>query len=203
MIGVIDYRAGNAPSVMYALESLGLPHRLVASADDLDGCDRIILPGVGAARATLESLRRVRPRRAARPGRHRGPASRSSGSASGSRCCSSTARRATSTAWAGSPARCAGSPAGPGAADRVEHGPADPSPPGHRRPPRPGPLLLRELVLRGPGRPRRRAREHRVRRRVLLDRRTGQRHRHAVPRREERALGLALLERLRRVGRVR
>ena len=58
MIGVVDYRAGNAPSVGYALESLGLPHRLVASADDLDGCDRIVLPGVGAARATLESLRR-------------------------------------------------------------------------------------------------------------------------------------------------
>ena len=57
MIGVVDYRAGNAPSVGYALESLGLPHRFVAEPADIDGCDRLILPGVGAARATLESLR--------------------------------------------------------------------------------------------------------------------------------------------------
>jgi imidazole glycerol-phosphate synthase subunit HisH len=57
VIAVIDYRAGNAPSVGYALERLGLEHRLVATAADLDGCDRIVLPGVGAARATLDSLR--------------------------------------------------------------------------------------------------------------------------------------------------
>ncbi len=56
MIAVIDYRAGNAPSVGYALERLGLEHRLVATAADLDGCDHIVLPGVGAARATLDSL---------------------------------------------------------------------------------------------------------------------------------------------------
>ncbi len=57
MIGVIDYRAGNAPSVGYALERLGLTHRLVATADQLDGVERIILPGVGAAQATIDSLR--------------------------------------------------------------------------------------------------------------------------------------------------
>jgi glutamine amidotransferase len=56
MIGVIDYRAGNAPSVGYALERLGIEHRLVATAAELDECDRLILPGVGAARATLDSL---------------------------------------------------------------------------------------------------------------------------------------------------
>jgi len=56
MIGVIDYRAGNAPSVGYALERLGVDHRLVTTAAELDGCDRLILPGVGAARATLDSL---------------------------------------------------------------------------------------------------------------------------------------------------
>ena len=57
MIAVIDYRAGNAPSVGYALERLGLEHRLAATAADLDGCDHVVLPGVGAARATLDSLR--------------------------------------------------------------------------------------------------------------------------------------------------
>jgi imidazole glycerol-phosphate synthase subunit HisH len=57
MIGVVDYRAGNAPSVGYALDSLGLPYRLVTGGADVAGCERLILPGVGAARATLGSLR--------------------------------------------------------------------------------------------------------------------------------------------------
>jgi len=56
VIGVIDYRAGNAPSVGYALASLGIRHQLVSTARDLDAVDRIILPGVGAARATVDSL---------------------------------------------------------------------------------------------------------------------------------------------------
>lgn len=56
MIGVVDYRAGNAPSVMFALARLGLDARLVAGAAELDAVDRIILPGVGAARATIDSL---------------------------------------------------------------------------------------------------------------------------------------------------
>jgi glutamine amidotransferase len=56
MIDVIDYRAGNAPSVMYALEHLGLPCRLVSTAEEVARSERLILPGVGAARATLASL---------------------------------------------------------------------------------------------------------------------------------------------------
>jgi imidazole glycerol-phosphate synthase subunit HisH len=56
MIGVIDYRAGNAPSVGYALERLGIAHRLVEKPADLEAVDRLVLPGVGAAQATLDSL---------------------------------------------------------------------------------------------------------------------------------------------------
>jgi glutamine amidotransferase len=56
MIAVVDYRAGNAPSVLYALEHLGLDARLVARADEVATAERIILPGVGAARATIDSL---------------------------------------------------------------------------------------------------------------------------------------------------
>jgi glutamine amidotransferase len=56
MIGVIDYRAGNAPSVMYALENLGLSAQFVGTPDDVARADRLVLPGVGAARATLASL---------------------------------------------------------------------------------------------------------------------------------------------------
>ncbi|AKL73772.1 imidazole glycerol phosphate synthase, glutamine amidotransferase subunit [Actinobacteria bacterium IMCC26256] len=56
MIGVVDYRAGNAPSVMYALARLGIDARLVSDADAVREVDRIILPGVGAAGATVASL---------------------------------------------------------------------------------------------------------------------------------------------------
>ena len=56
MIAVVDYRAGNAPSVLYALEHLGLSARLVDTADEIAHAERIILPGVGAARATIDSL---------------------------------------------------------------------------------------------------------------------------------------------------
>jgi glutamine amidotransferase len=57
MIGVVDYRAGNAPSVAYALEHLGIPCRLVTSPAEVAHAERIILPGVGAARSTMASLR--------------------------------------------------------------------------------------------------------------------------------------------------
>ncbi len=56
MIDVIDYRAGNSPSVIYALERLGIDCRLVSKPEQISTSDRLILPGVGAARATLESL---------------------------------------------------------------------------------------------------------------------------------------------------
>ncbi len=56
MIDVIDYRAGNAPSVMYALEHLELPARLVSSPEEVATSERIVLPGVGSAGATMGSL---------------------------------------------------------------------------------------------------------------------------------------------------
>lgn len=56
MIDVIDYRAGNAPSVHYALQHLGLDSRLVDSPEAVATSERLVLPGVGAARATLASL---------------------------------------------------------------------------------------------------------------------------------------------------
>ena len=57
MIDVIDYRAGNSPSVIYALERLGLPSRLAAKPEEVAASERLVLPGVGAAAATLDSLR--------------------------------------------------------------------------------------------------------------------------------------------------
>ena len=57
MIDVIDYRAGNAPSVQYALQHLRIECRLVGDPDVVATSERLVLPGVGAARATLASLR--------------------------------------------------------------------------------------------------------------------------------------------------
>ena len=57
MIDVVDYRAGNSPSVVYALERLETPCRLVAKPEEIAESERLVLPGVGAAAATLESLR--------------------------------------------------------------------------------------------------------------------------------------------------
>lgn len=56
MIGIINYKAGNAPSVFYALEKLGIDGKMVSTTDEIAGCSRIILPGVGSAKATMESL---------------------------------------------------------------------------------------------------------------------------------------------------
>lgn len=56
MIGVIDYKAGNAPSVLNALLKIGAQAKLVRSAQELAEVKGIILPGVGSADATILSL---------------------------------------------------------------------------------------------------------------------------------------------------
>lgn len=58
MIGVVDYGAGNTRSVLRTLERAGLEEAaLVADPDRLLACDRLILPGVGAAGAAMTGLR--------------------------------------------------------------------------------------------------------------------------------------------------
>jgi imidazole glycerol-phosphate synthase subunit HisH len=56
VIGIIDYKAGNARSVHYALTRLGVGSRLVSAPDELAPLDRIVLPGVGSAQATMDFL---------------------------------------------------------------------------------------------------------------------------------------------------
>jgi glutamine amidotransferase len=56
MISIIDYRAGNAPSVLYAFRKLGIAARLVSRPEEVAVAERLVLPGVGAARATMGSL---------------------------------------------------------------------------------------------------------------------------------------------------
>ncbi len=59
MIAVIDYEAGNGPSVVSALRYLGHDAALVSTKQGLLDAKRIILPGVGSASATLDSLRQL------------------------------------------------------------------------------------------------------------------------------------------------
>ena len=59
LIGVIGYEGGNHQSVGLALAKLGHRSSIVASASEIQACDRLILPGVGSAGATMESLSRT------------------------------------------------------------------------------------------------------------------------------------------------
>jgi glutamine amidotransferase len=56
MITIIDYKAGNAPSVMHAVARLGYRAAFAREPRELDGSTHIILPGVGSAGATMKSL---------------------------------------------------------------------------------------------------------------------------------------------------
>jgi glutamine amidotransferase len=57
MIAIVDYRAGNLASVARALEFLGHSCEVTDRAERIRAADRVILPGVGAAGATMENLR--------------------------------------------------------------------------------------------------------------------------------------------------
>jgi glutamine amidotransferase len=56
MIKIIDYKAGNAPNVMHAAERLGYKAEFARQPQELAGATHILLPGVGSAGATMESL---------------------------------------------------------------------------------------------------------------------------------------------------
>lgn len=57
MIAIIDYRAGNLPSVLCALEHLGHEAVITDNVDVIRSAERVIFPGVGAAGSTMENLR--------------------------------------------------------------------------------------------------------------------------------------------------
>ena len=57
MIAIVDYKAGNLTSVQRALEFLGHRSEITDRAERIVAADRVILPGVGAAGATMENLR--------------------------------------------------------------------------------------------------------------------------------------------------
>jgi len=57
MIAVIDYGAGNLRSVINAITSLGFEPLVTSNPEDITRADKVILPGVGAAGSTVESLK--------------------------------------------------------------------------------------------------------------------------------------------------
>ena len=57
MVGIVDYGAGNLRSVQKALEKIGERAADSGERSVLDGCDKLILPGVGSVGAGREELR--------------------------------------------------------------------------------------------------------------------------------------------------
>jgi imidazole glycerol-phosphate synthase subunit HisH len=57
MIAIVDYKAGNLTSVAHALEHLGHRCEITDRPEKVRAAERVILPGVGAAGATMENLR--------------------------------------------------------------------------------------------------------------------------------------------------
>jgi len=56
MIAIVDYKAGNLTSVARALDHLGHRCEITDQRAAIRAADRVILPGVGAAGATMEHL---------------------------------------------------------------------------------------------------------------------------------------------------
>lgn len=58
LVGVIDYGAGNTGSVISALDYLGVDAKVVRDADELGDLDKLVLPGVGSYRNSMNNLNR-------------------------------------------------------------------------------------------------------------------------------------------------
>jgi glutamine amidotransferase len=59
MIAIIDYDAGNLASVARAVTHIGFQCVVTKDIDEIRTADRIIFPGVGAAGAAMQSLKRT------------------------------------------------------------------------------------------------------------------------------------------------
>lgn len=60
MIAVVDYRAGNLTSVRLAFEALGAPVEITDDPARVMAAERVVFPGVGAARAAMGYLHELR-----------------------------------------------------------------------------------------------------------------------------------------------
>lgn len=59
MIAIIDYGCGNLRSVENALGRLGCEYRLTADPAVFTAADKVLLPGVGSAKAAMDRLREL------------------------------------------------------------------------------------------------------------------------------------------------
>ena len=57
MIAIIDYGAGNLTSVERAVQYLGYDGKITADPQTILAAEKVIFPGVGAARATMDNLK--------------------------------------------------------------------------------------------------------------------------------------------------
>lgn len=57
-VAVVDYGAGNLVSIRNALALLGADVRVATTAEELEGADAILVPGVGASEPAMGRLRR-------------------------------------------------------------------------------------------------------------------------------------------------
>lgn len=56
-IAIVKYNAGNIQSVLFALERLGVDAKVTDDKEELFAADKVIFPGVGAARSAMDSLK--------------------------------------------------------------------------------------------------------------------------------------------------
>ena len=56
-LAIVKYNAGNIQSVLFALERLGVDAKVTDDQDELFAADKVIFPGVGAARSAMDSLK--------------------------------------------------------------------------------------------------------------------------------------------------
>lgn len=57
MITIIDYGAGNLRSISRALQSQGAEVTISSDKDEIEAAERVVLPGVGNAKAAMDQLR--------------------------------------------------------------------------------------------------------------------------------------------------
>lgn len=59
MTVIVDYRAGNLTSVRLAIEAVGGMVQVSSDPDTVAAADRVVFPGVGAAKSAMENLREL------------------------------------------------------------------------------------------------------------------------------------------------
>ncbi|AKQ45572.1 imidazole glycerol phosphate synthase [Rufibacter radiotolerans] len=54
---IVDYKAGNVQSVLFALERLGVQATVTSNAEEIKSADKVIFPGVGEASSAMRALK--------------------------------------------------------------------------------------------------------------------------------------------------